>query len=225
MQDDSLFPSDIVGDTPWVRHGSNVYATTPIASIAVTPLQERRHMTTAVCERIYLGVVDPNSLNKTGAAACHNTLTATRNIQIDMSWEDARVIMNAYLKKYMAIHQLSILPVLDRRNRLVQVHLKNHRLFKDIRGLIENALHTHLMEKYWEIQTNIKAEKKRVKQAVADAELAIIRELREARKREAQQQKEAELLEQERLAKEQEEQCLKARLQSIVADIAEDEWD
>ena len=226
MQDDSLFPT---GDFVDMSKGfcPKVH-TTPIASISVLSPIERVNLVTFVCERIYTEVVDHDSLNKSGEMACHNTImgTDTKTNSI-LTWEDAAAIMNDYLKKYMAIHQLSILTKKrNPKNRLFQLHIKTHtRAIKDIRTLVYDELDAQLRRACSVIRATLVAERERIKKEAEEAELAIIRDLREARKREAQQQKEAELREQEKRTKEQEQRDLIARLHSIVLDIADDEWD
>ena len=222
---DSLFlPEEEPVHGPKMKAKGN---STPIASISVLSQIERVNLTTFVGERIHQAVTDPNSLNKTAGVVARHSITGTIQSSPDpvLTWEDAVVIMNDYLKKYMGIHKLTILTKKrNPQNRLFQLHIKTHtRAINDIRTLIYDELEGVLMNACAERHTAIAAEKERIKKEAADAELAIIRNIREARKLEAQQQKEAE----EQRAKEQEQTDLIDRLKSIVADlgIADDEWD
>jgi hypothetical protein len=186
---------------------------TPSHVISSIPLQDRNTIVTYISDKIYDEVTNPLRYNKSDASVNAHTMCDIRE-NVEMSHEDARIIMQTYLSVYFPAYAMTILPKLNYKHASVQKAIRNKRAYTDIRNLIFAELKANLKHMY----SVIKEEKKEAaKQARIEAEAAEERRIQQLRQ-ENQQKKEAE-------KKAAEEEALRNRLKSIVLDIADDEWD
>jgi hypothetical protein len=190
----------------------------PVASISALSDTERLHICSYICDLIYIKVVNPDSLNKSEQALLSNTLNASVRTCFRLSREDAFAYINGILKQKFAIHRLRVSDKIDRRNRQFRVSITNKRALQDMRRLIHGALYSLLSAKYAEINRSFHEQCARKKEQAAAVELERIRELKYENEQKAQKQA-------QKQKEEQEANDLAARLQSIVANIADNEWD